>query len=188
MAAQTRQIPVVQVTRENVADYGVLIGTDVPHSGLPIPYYKGSVEEGYNLPFAYTGRAVIRMARIRPRAGKVDWLERHLRMTQLFVGLGDARLAMVLGKPTHARGLAQPDLEDLMAFVFPPGHGILLHAGTWHDFPMAIDRPVTVLTANSEEIITALAAQTEPAEIDGGDVHKIDVEARIGVALHVSLA
>jgi ureidoglycolate lyase len=186
MATTTIDVPVVAATRANVADYGLFIGTDVPHGGLAIPFYKGAVEEGHNLPFEYHGRAVVRTARIHPRSGDVTWLERHLRMTQLFVGLGDAPLAMVLGKPHNDRAL--PDLQDVVAFTFPPGHGIMIHAGTWHDFPMAIDRPVTVLTANSAEVVEALASQQGASEMDRGDVFKIDVLARTGTLLRVALA
>lgn len=185
--AETYEIPVVHATRENTADYGVFIGTDVPNAGLTIPFYKGTVEEGFNLPFEYTGTAVIRTARIHKRSGDIPWLERHLRMTQLFVGLGDAPLCMVLGKPTQDRGLDVPDLESVVAFILPPGHGIMIHAGTWHDFPMAVDRSVTVLTANSDEVVKALASQKEAAEMDRGDVRKIDVFAHTGRRIHVSL-
>jgi ureidoglycolate lyase len=177
-------VPVVHGTRANVAPYGQFIGTDVPAVGLTIPFYQGSVEEGHTLPFEYHGRAVIRTARIHPRSGDITWLERHMRMTQLFVGLGDAPLAIVLGRPCDG---ATPELEHVMAFVFPPGHGILLHRGTWHDFPMAIDRPVTVLTANSEEVVAALASQKDPDEMDRGDVFKIDILRRTGKQLRVAL-
>jgi ureidoglycolate lyase len=179
-------IPVVKATRENLADYGMLIATDVPNSGLTIPFYKGAVEEGHNLPFQYTGRAVIRTARIHPRPGEITWLERHMKMTQLFIGLGDAPLGMVLGKPNHARGKNVPDPAEVTGFVLPPGHGVMIHAGTWHDFPMAIDRPVTVLTANSDEVVEALASQKTPDEMDRGDVYKIDISKRLGQVLKVS--
>ena len=174
-------IPVVRADRENIAPYGLLIDTEVPASGLSIPFYKGAVEEGYNLPFQYHETAVVRTARIHPRAAEVIWLERHRRMTQVFVGLGDAPLAMVLGKPNHAEGRESPDLDDLRVFVLPPGHGIMLHDGTWHDFPLAIERPVTVLTMNSAEVVQALASQSSPAEMDRGDVFKLDVAHRLGV-------
>ena len=177
-------IPVVHATRDNVAPYGQFIGTDVPAAGLAIPFYQGTIEEGANLPFEYHGRAVIRTARIHPRPGDIPWLERHMRMTQLFVGLGDAPLAMVLGRPCDG---TTPEIDHLKAFVFPPAHGILLHRGTWHDFPMAIDRPVTVLTANSDEVVAALVSQKQPDEMDRGDVFKIDVLRRTGRKLRVAL-
>lgn len=187
-APRVLEVPVVLATRENIAPYGEFIGLDVPNAGLTIPFYKGAVEEGFNLPFKYHQHAVIRTARIHPRPGEITWLERHLRMTQLFVGLGDAPLCMVLGKPNHAQGGDTPVLEDVRAFVVAPGHGVMIHEGTWHDFPMALDRPVTVLTANSEEVVAALAAHKDASEMNNGDVYKINILQRTGVQLHVSLA
>ena len=181
------EVPVVDATPQSVAEYGMFIGTEVPNAGLTIPFYTGAVEEGHNIAFEYNGRAVIRTARIHPRPGRITWLERHVKMTQLFVGLGDAPLAMVLGKPNHAEGLDVPAIEDVRCFVLAPGHGILIHAGTWHDFPLAIDRPVTVLTANSEGVVAALASQEVADEMSRDDVHKIDVTRRTGVVLQVTL-
>ena len=92
---------------------------------------------------------------------------------------------MVLGKPNVEGEL--PDLDTVRAFVLPPGTGIMIHEGTWHDFPMALDRPVTVLTANSEEVVAALAAQGSASEMNSGDVFKINILERTGVQLHVTL-
>jgi ureidoglycolate lyase len=180
-------VPVIHATRENTADYGLFIGTDVPDAGLTIPFYKGAVEEGHNIPFVCHGQAVIRSARIHKRAPEVTWLERHMDMTQLFIGLGDQPFAMVLGKPNHEQGHDVPDLDEVRCFVFPPGHGIMLHMGTWHDFPLAVDKPVTCLTANSPEVVVALASQKEPAEMNTGDVYKIDIAKRTGKQLRAVL-
>lgn len=180
----TVDIPLVRATRENVAAYGLFIGTDVVKAGLTIPFYKGAVEEGHNLPFECPGEAVIRTARISRRPSQVVWLERHLRITQLFVGLGDAPFAIVLVPPSPS-GENLPDIAQAKCFVFPSGHGIMLHKGTWHDFPLAIDQPVTCLTANSPEIVEALCSMPEPAEMDKGDVLKIHVETRFGKLLRV---
>src|SRR5262249_15953007 len=130
-------VPVVDATRANTADYGLFIGTDVPNPGLSIPFYEGSVIEGHNLPFAYHGRAVVRVAQIKRRPNEVTSLERHLLMTQLFVGLGSAPFVMVLGAPNHDERASAPDPAGIVAFKFAPGHGIMIHRGTWHDFPMA---------------------------------------------------
>ncbi len=187
MGASIIDVPIIQATRDNLAEYGVFIGTEVPDAGLTIPFYKGAVEEGHNLDFRYHARAVIRTARVHPRSGDITWLERHLRMTQLFLGLGDAPLAPVLGKPNHHTGAQVPDLDSVRAFVLPPGHGVMLHAGTWHDFPMALDRPVTTLTMNSAEVVEALASQQGAEEMDRGDVYKIDILRRTGKVLRVRL-
>lgn len=186
-APETIEVPIIIATKDNVADYGLFIGTDVPQAGLTIPFYKGSVEEGHNIPFECAGNAVIRSARIHKRAPEVTWLERHMDMTQLFIGLGDQPFAMVLGKPNHGTGESIPDLDEVRCFIFPPGHGVMLHKGTWHDFPLAVDKPVTCLTANSPEVVVALASQKEPAEMNNGDVFKIDVFKRTGKQLRASL-
>lgn len=187
MSATILDVPILDATRENVSGYGLFIGTDVPNAGLSIPFYKGAVEEGHNIPFECRGNAVVRSARIQKRAPEVTWLERHMNMTQLFIGLGDAPFAMVLGKPNHAAGRSVPDLPDVRCFVFPPGHGVMLHKGTWHDFPLAVKDPVTCLTMNSPEVVVALASMKESAEMDAGDVYKIDIRKRTGTVLRAAL-
>lgn len=178
------EVPLIDATPENTADYGLLIGDSVHQPGLPIPFYKDSVEEGQNLDFIYHQRAVVRTARISHRSPEIVWLERHTRMTQIFVGLGCTPFAMVLGKPNLEADL--PVLEDVVAFRIPPGHGIRIHRGTWHDFPMAFSgQPVTVLTMNSEEVVQALAAAKEPADMNSGDVYKINIAKHTGKTLRV---
>lgn len=180
-------VPIVEATRENTADYGLFIGTDVPNAGLTIPFYKGAVEEGHNIPFECTGNAVIRSARIHKRPPEVTWLERHMNMTQLFIGLGDQPFGMVLGKPNHEKNGKIPDIGDVKCFVFPPGHGIMLHKGTWHDFPLCVKEPVTCITANSPEVVDALKSMKGAHEMDHGDVFKIDVKKHTGKVLRANV-
>ena len=178
-------VPLLDATPENLAEYGVMIGEAVHRPGLSIPFYKGSVEEGQNLDFEYTGRAVVRTARISHRNPEITWLERHLNMTQIFVGLGSIPFAMVLGKPNQGSGENVPRLEDVRAFRIPAGQGVMIHVGTWHDFPMSIGDPVTVMTMNSDEVVTALANAQAADEMDDGDVYKIDIQRRTGRVLRV---
>ncbi len=178
-------VPMCDATPESTRDYGIFIGEDVLQAGLGIPFYAGSVEEGQNLDFRYHGQAVVRTARISHRDPHLTWFERHLRMTQIFLGLGSVPFVMVLARPNHEEGRDLPDFETLTAFRMPPGTGIMIHAGTWHDFPMAIDRPVTVFTANSAEVVEALCAVDGPQEIDQGDVYKINIPERTGVTPRV---
>src|SRR5712692_8772772 len=137
--SQSRTLPLVWATSGNLAEYGQLLGgEEVPNAGLSIPFYRGSVIEGGNIDFQYTGKAVIRLARILPGGRtSVHWLERHLRMTQLFIPLGLEPFVMVLAPPNHEQNSMLPDLDQAKAFVFPAGHGLLLKVGTWHDFPIA---------------------------------------------------
>ena len=181
------RVPLTPATPENIADYGLYLGPEVPNSGLTIPFYKGEVLEGHNFNFEYTGRAVIRSAKILQRNPQMKWLERHMNMSQLFVPLGTKGYIMVLAPPNHAEGKNVPDLERVKAFVFPAGVGLMIHKGTWHDFPFPVEDEVTVLTANSDEVVTALANCPTPRELFDGDVYKIDISARLGVRLVVDL-
>jgi len=112
-------------------------------------------------------------------------------LTQLFIGIGAKEsFMMVLGKPTHDRTdlteeqRALPDLSNVKAFIIPPGYGLILKQGTWHDFPVSLGKPTTVLTFNSAEVVEALAAMRVPGEMLGqGDVYKIDLQKRLGVKI-----
>jgi len=174
------EVPLIEATEENIKEYGLFIGDNVLNEGLQIPFYKGSVQEGQNIAFECTGNAVIRTARISLRDPSIKWLEKHENMTQLFIGLGQEPFAMVLGKPTSGD---LPDLSNIKCFKMPPGSGLMIHKGTWHDFPMSVGEPVTVLTANSPEVVEALSSVGEPREMSEGDVFKINVEKRMGVVL-----
>lgn len=181
------RLPLIPATPENTAEFGLYIGSEVPASGLSIPFYRGSVQEGHNFKFEYRDEAVIRSAKITRRPAQLDWLERHLYLTQFFVPLGTKGYILVLAPPNHAEGKNLPDLDKTKAFVFPAGVAFLMHKGTWHDFPFPAEDEVTVFTGNSAEVVQALASCPEPRELFAGDVHKINIPARLGVRLVVEL-
>jgi ureidoglycolate lyase len=182
MTIRLLDVPAVDATPESVAPFGVLVREEVT-AAIDIPYYRGRVIEGGDLGFTYNGEACLRTAQIVPGDPTVAWLERHLLLTQLFVGLGTNGFAMILVPPNHESGKDLPDLSDAVTFRFPPGSALLLHRGTWHDFPLATEGPVTLLIANSREVIDALQAAGRPRELHEGDVHKISLEDRFRVHL-----
>ncbi|MEM6819878.1 MAG: ureidoglycolate lyase [Pseudomonadota bacterium] len=173
----------IDASPEACSGYGIVIQDKSVDRRIPIPFYD-HVEEGQNLPFAYSGKATLRTARIHPANREVFWLERHRKLTQLFLGVGGNEFILVLGRPTESQ---VPDLESIAAFRFAAGSGILIHQSVWHDFPMAVDKPVTVLTANSEEIVLALTQMEGPQEMDQNDVLKIDVKRRLGATVTVKI-
>jgi len=184
---QIVEVPALHANRENVADYGLFIGTDLPGTGLTASYYKGTVEEGVSVPFECQGSAVVRSWRIHKRSSEVTWLERHLRTTQVFIGLGNQPFALVLGKPSHGQGENRPRVREVRCFIFQPGHGIMLHKGTWHDVPRCVNESVTVLTIGSPAVAAAPASTAEERETDQGDVYKINVKQRVGKTLLVKV-
>jgi len=179
----SRALPLVEATPETVAPFGTLVGTEVS-AAIDIPYYPGRVIEGGDIGFRYRGRAALRTAQVLPgERPEVAWLERHLHLTQLFMGIAGGAYVMVMAPPNHEAGDQLPDLDAATALHFPAGSVLLLHAGTWHDFPIAVDRPVTLLLANSEEVVEALRTAGRPRELDEGDVQKVSLPERFGQAL-----
>jgi ureidoglycolate lyase len=179
----SRDLELVDATPENIGAVAELIGPDNFQAGLGIPFYTGAVIEGKPIDFHHTGRAVIRCAKVFRRAPEVTWLERHMHLSQLFIGLGNKPYLMVLAPPNHDHGKDTPDVDQAKTYRIPPGTALLLHLGTWHDFPIAAEDEATVITMNSEEVVQALADMPAPAEMRQGDVYKINVAERTGVQL-----
>jgi ureidoglycolate lyase len=177
---KTIKIPVINASPENIQPYGYLLGDDVSKPGLGIPFYQERVIEGENIDFTYRGTATFRTAKIMPGYPAIMWLERHLYMTQMFIALGQSPFIMIMAPPNHENNEDLPNLSQVRAMRFPPGHGLLLHLGTWHDFPIACEEPVVILTANSDEVVTALSQMKEPGEMNQGDVYKISLPKRLG--------
>ncbi len=181
------KIPVINATPENVKPYGHLLGDDVSKPGLGIPFYQERVIEGENIDFSYRGTATFRTAKIMPGYPNIMWLERHMHMTQMFIALGQSPFIMVLATPNHGNDEDLPDLNQVQALRFPAGHGLLLHLGTWHDFPIACEQPVVILTANSDEVVAALSQMKEPGEMNQGDVYKINLLKRLGCEIQLDI-
>ena len=173
---------------DNTSAFGTFIGENVSAERLPIPFYD-HVDEGINLPFDYVGRALLRTARIHPTSAPCVWLERHLRMNQFFIGLGSSPFALLLGEPTH-EDLSHtdiPNFDKVKGFVFSPGTGLVMHKGTWHDFPVALQEPVTCLTGNSDEVVSALISMESPGEMNQGDVYKISLHKRANLEIFIDV-
>jgi ureidoglycolate lyase len=185
---KTLIIPVIDANQENIKDYGYLLGDDVSKPGLGIPFYQERVIEGENIDFSYRGTATFRTAKIMPGYPNIIWLERHMYMTQMFIALGQSPFIMVLATPNHNKNEDLPDLNQVKAFRFPAGHGLLLHLGTWHDFPIACHTSVVILTANSDEVVAALSEMKEPGEMNQGDVYKISLPKRLGYEIQLDVS
>jgi ureidoglycolate lyase len=182
-------IPIIDATAAAVAPFGTLVSTEVTHE-IDIPFYRGRVAEGGDIGFRYRGQAALRTAQIFPTDGvdEVLWLERHLHLTQLFVDISGAPFVLVLSTPNHEVGARFPDLDRALALRFPPSSALLLHAGTWHDFPIAEDRPVTVLVGNSKEVVDALQRRGAAGEMEEGDVWKVSLAQRFGKTIRPVVA
>jgi ureidoglycolate lyase len=111
-----------------------------------------NLESTLAFPSRGTGRAMIRCARVFHREPEITWLERYMHLTQTFIGLGTKPFLMVLAPPNHVDGKDTPDVESARTYRIPAGLALLLHLGTWHEFPIAAEDEATVITMNSEEL------------------------------------
>ena len=162
MDVKVRCITLELATRENLMPFAQIIDDDFQNAdriGLKIPFYD-TVLEGKNFQdVTWKDQACVRQAQIKWREDtSVKWLERHMEMTQAFIIVGKNPGLFVLGEPTHNRKdldetqRVLPDWENIKSFIVPAGMGLILHKGTWHDFPVSCGPPVTSFIINTEEV------------------------------------
>ncbi len=82
---------------------------------------------------------------LEPQPLRFDWAERHMQSPELLVPT-QADCLIYVAPPEH---LEQPDrlppLSDFRVFRVRAGQAVLLHPGTWHGVPLALDRPLNVV-------------------------------------------
>ena len=181
-------VELVLATKENTKNVGWFI-TDGEHSiedEISIPFYE-TVKEGRNLKDAdWKDQPVVRQSNIKWRDDfTISWMERHMEMTQGFLLVGKAPGLLVLGEPTHERcdlnedERCWPDPTRMKGYIIPPGCGIIIKKGVWHDFPVSVGPDLTVFIINTKEVVDALMSMKKPAPMNFGDCYKVRMEERI---------
>jgi ureidoglycolate lyase len=178
-----RELPVEDATPESLAPYGALVAAGVtPSRGTR--FYDGAVEL-YDTPrFESDADTCLSVARVAPRAPEVKFLERHFKHTQAFLPLNGAPYVVVVAPPTPDADV--PDPARARAFRFRGDHGFLMHVGTWHEFPFAIDAPVDLVVVLRNETNRNLDAVAN-GEAVGADLQKRNVAQRFGATLKIAL-
>ncbi len=180
---QTQPLRTLDATPETVAPYGTLI--DVPSSGpaLPVAFYEGTVRVYKPGRFASDEDTEITLASIDRRPMSVRWLERHFKHTQAFIPLSGKPFVVVMAPPTEGD---LPDLSQAQALRFDGSAGFMLHIGTWHEFPFALENDTRVIVILRSEATRALMKDTAiNGEAHSPDLDKKDIQARLGVTLEV---
>ncbi len=177
-ARKLRRLEVEPATAAALAPYGALVGADASRPGRDGGFYGEKVQLWSPGTLVNDADATLSVARIHPRAPEVIWMERHFKHTQTFIPLGGAPFIAVLGAPTAG---PQPDPATVRAFRFDGSSGIMLHIGTWHEFPFAVRGYADVVVLLRRETMSNLEVR-ENDEAIGGDLEKRNLEARLGFA------
>lgn len=178
-----RDLPLEDADAASIAPFGELLGVGRGRPSTRTRFYDDAVELVEKAPFRSDADTCLSIARVRPRPFEVTWMERHFKHTQVFLPLSREPYAVVLAPPTMAE---LPDLSQVRAFRFAGDCGLLMHVGTWHEFPFALRAPsdmVVILRNETNRNLDAIA----DGEAVGEDLEKRNVRRRFGVTLRFAL-
>lgn len=176
------QLPVVSALEIDVAPFGYLLGVTDTSALTETDFYHGSVKLLKPGPFKSDDDTTLSIARIDPRANEVTWMERHFKHTQAFLPLGGKGYVVVAAPPNDAE---LPDIDQVLAIRFPGDMGFMMHVGTWHEFPFAVQPNTDVVVILRNETNRDLK-QLKDAEAEGEDLQKRNIRARLGLNLSFS--
>ena len=106
-------------------------------------------------------------------------MERHFKHTQAFLPLNGQPWAAVLAPP--GTGFL-PDLAAARALRFEGNQGLVMHLGTWHEFPFAVGASVELVVVLRNETNRDLE-RVEHGEAVGEDLEKCNVVERLGARI-----
>ena len=170
-------------TIENVAPFGTLLGAAAPVPVLRSAFYGDRV--ALRKPGRFVGDDTLEftVATLERRPFKVSWMERHFLHTQTFFPLGGRPFVMVLAPPNEDE---MPDLSAARALLFDGTAALMLHLGTWHEFPFPLVDGSDVIIAIRRDTARDLQ-RAEGNEAKGPDLDKKDIVARAGVEIAITL-
>ncbi len=179
----TRLLPLELASAATLAPYGVMIGADNTTAPRISSFYRDAVELWTPGQFVSDADTTLSVARVHPRSCEVIWMERHFRHTQCFIPIGGKPFAVVMGAPTE-HGAPNPD--TVRAFHFDGSAGFMMHIGTWHEFPFALDEAVDVLVILRNETNRDLELRADDEAL-GGDLEKRNMRVRLGYSFSFQL-
>jgi len=168
-------------TAENIAPFGELLAFGRGRPVTRTRFYGNAVELMEKPAFMSDADTCLSLARVHPRPLEVTWLERHFKHTQVFLPLNALPWCAVLAPPTQGD---LPDVAQARAFCFAGDCGLLMHVGTWHEFPFAFDAPTDMVVVLRNETNRNLDAVSD-GEAVGEDLEKRNIAKRFGVRLAI---
>jgi len=178
-----RDLVLEEADAASIAPFGELLGVDRGRPTSRTRFYDDAVELVEKAPFRSDADTCLSIARVRPRPFEVIWMERHFKHTQVFLPLNRQPYAVVLAPPNAA---SLPDLDRVRAFRFAGDCGLLMHVGTWHEFPFALQAPADMVVILRHETNRNLDAIAD-GEAVGEDLEKRNLKRRLGLTLRFAL-
>lgn len=178
-----RYLDVETPTPEAIAPFGQLIGAD-PSAPKPQGAFYQAVST-YRPNFVSDADTELAICTLQRRPMSVKWMERHFKHTQAFIPLGGKPFLAILAPPTNTD---LPDLDQARAFLFDGQAGLMMHVGTWHEFPFAlVDGTQIVVVLRGETMASLREENVIDGEAFGPDLDKKDIVRRLGVTLEPRL-
>jgi len=182
MSALSRlELELEQATTENIAPFGELLAFGRGRPVARTRFYDDAVELMEKPAFSSDADTCLSLARVHPRPLEVIWMERHFKHTQAFLPLNAKPWCAVLAPPTASD---LPDLAQARAFHFAGDCGLLMHVGTWHEFPFALEVTADMVVVLRNETNRNLEAISD-GEAVGEDLEKRHIAKRFGVSLAI---
>lgn len=179
---KTLTLPAEPATVASIAPFGTLLSPAADAPVIRSPFYGETVAIRKPGRFVGDDTLEISVATIERRAMRVSWMERHFLHTQTFFPLATP-FAMVLAPPGDGE---LPDLDAARAFIFDGTAGLMLHLGTWHEFPFAVGDVAQVCILIRRDTARNLTMKVGN-EARGPDLDKKDIVGRMGVRIEVTV-
>ncbi len=176
-------IPVEDATPENTAPMGQFLGRQAPVPMTRTGFYGDALELRKPIEFVSDDQTEFTLATLHPRPFELSYVERHFKHTQTFIPLGGKPFIAVMAPPTDGE---MPELSDLRAFRFDGSAGFMMHIGTWHEFPFAVEPNTDVIVVLRQETNRDLQpSNVHNNEAHGPDLDKKDILARTGQLVRI---
>ena len=176
---QDFELPTVSALEIDVTPLGYLLGITETAQLTETSFYQGAVQLLKPGPFESDDDTTLSIARVDPRVNEVIWMERHFKHTQAFLPLGGKDYVVVAAPPTEGD---LPDIDAAMAVRFPGNMGFMMHIGTWHEFPFALENNTDLVVILRNETNRDLQ-QLQDDEAEGEDLQKRNLRARLGLKI-----
>jgi ureidoglycolate lyase len=175
-----RRLNAESATVEALAPYAALVAPQ-PQPPRFGQFYGDRVELWSPGRFISDADTVLSVARVHPRPLQVIWMERHFKHTQTFIPLGGKPFVIVLSAPNSD---SQPDPSSVRAFHCDGSAGVMLHVGTWHEFPFSVSGSADFVVILRQETQSNLEVR-ENDEALGDDLEKRNLQVRLGYGFEI---